>query len=93
VYAFDENLVVPVSTTYTWLYFFTWAFMGVVGMQLKRNSEIPGTRVSGSASSTMWEFATGTAVADVDQGNHAYVNGLVLSIVHRRTTFSGWLLN
>ncbi|XP_048751077.1 uncharacterized protein LOC125662767 isoform X1 [Ostrea edulis] len=97
--AFDGIFIVPVSGTYV----FTWAFMseprGTVSTQLMRNSDILGTRFADSATSTVWDFATGIVVADVDQGDHIYVqlrlnsHGKVLSIPHSRNTFSGWLLN
>lgn len=96
--AFDGIFIVPVSGTYV----FTWATMsepgGFVGTQLMRNSDVFGTRYADSASSSVWDFATGTVVAEISQDDHIYVEisiskGKVLSIPESRTTFSGWLLN
>lgn len=97
--AFDGIFIVPTSGTYV----FTWSIMsevhGNLFTQLMRNSEIIGTRFADSYSSTVWDFATGTVVADVNQGDHVYVrlgqtsHGKVLSVTYSRTTFSGWFLS
>lgn len=97
--AFDGIFIVPTSGTYV----FTWSIMsdvhGSVHTELMRNAEINGTRYADSATSTVWDFATGIVVVDVGHGDHVYVRlgvnskGLVRSISASRTTFSGWLLS
>jgi hypothetical protein len=71
--SFDGTFLVPVSGTYV----FTWAFMsdvnGIVSTQLMKNIDIFGTRYADSCNSTVWNFATGTAVVDVYRGDHIYV--------------------
>nr|XP_011453844.2 complement C1q-like protein 2 [Crassostrea gigas] len=96
---FDGIFIVPATGTYV----FTWSFMseghGRVDTQLMKNADIIGTRYADSLFSTVWDFATGTVVTEVNQGDHVYVRlGLastrrVRSIPESRTTFSGWLLS
>ncbi|XP_062615424.1 C1q-related factor-like [Saccostrea cucullata] len=95
----DGIFIVPVSGTYV----FTWAIMshahGTVGTQLMKNSDVIGTRLADSTTSTVWDFATGTVAANAVQGDHVFVQlkinsaGNVGSIPYSRTTFSGWLLH
>lgn len=72
---------------------------GVVYTELMKNSDIIGTRYADSATSTVWDFATGIVVVDVSQGDHIYIRtgmtsqGKVPSISKSRTTFSGWRLD
>lgn len=96
---FDGIFIVPAAGTYV----FTWSIMsdahGRVDTQLMKNADIIGTRYADSYSSTVWDFATGTVVTEVNQGDHVYVRlglesvGKVRSIPESRTTFSGWLLS
>lgn len=81
---------------------FTWSFMSeaneVVYTELMKNSDIIGTRYADSATSSVWDFATGVVVVDVSQGDHIFIrigttsDRKVLSISKSRTTFSGWRL-
>ncbi|XP_056003348.1 uncharacterized protein LOC125662766 isoform X2 [Ostrea edulis] len=97
--AYDGIFIAPTSGTYV----FTWSIMsdvqGNVFSQLMKNSDIIGTRYADSATSTVWDFATGIVVVGVNQGDHVYVwlgresVGKVLSVLYSRTTFSGWILN
>lgn len=97
--AFDGIFIVPTSGTYV----FTWSIMcdvhGSLYTELMRNAEIIGTRFADSFRASVWDFATGIVVADVNQGDHLYVRleetsiGIVRSITKSKTTFSGWLLS
>lgn len=72
---------------------------GVVYTELMKNSDVIGSRYADSATSTVWDFATGVVAVDVSQGDHIYIRmgmisqGKVLSITKSRTTFSGWRLD
>lgn len=98
-HAFDGIFDAPSSGTYV----FTWSIMSgakdVVSTELMRNTDVLGSRMAGSVFSTEWDFATGTVVTNVNQGDHVYVRLRQASRSHvpsfppSRTTFSGWLLS
>lgn len=98
-HAFDGIFIAPTSGTYV----FTWSIMsdvhGSVHTELMKNAEVIGTRYADSYSSAVWDFATGTVVADIHREDHVYVRlgensqSNVRSLSASRTTFSGWLLS
>ncbi|XP_062609634.1 uncharacterized protein LOC134271456 [Saccostrea cucullata] len=97
--AYDGIFVVPTSGTYV----FTWAIMsdthGWLNSRLMKNAHTIGSRYADSASSSVWDFSTGTVVADANKGDHVYVQlgadsgGKVKSLSSSRTSFSGWSLH
>lgn len=68
-------------------------------LMLMKNAEVIGTRYADSYSSAVWDFATGTVVADIHREDHGYVRlgensqSNVRSLSASRTTFFGWLLS
>lgn len=91
--AFDGIFIVPTSGTYV----FTWSIMcdvhGSLHTELMRNAEIIGTRFADSFRASVWDFATGIVVVDVNQNDHLYVRlgetsiGIVRSITKVKLPF------